>query len=97
MHEVLDNMAVIEWLINAVRAYVFAGLVFSVPFVLFGIHRVDPDAKGWNLGFRLIIVPGLCIFWPLFATRLLRGKQTPTERTAHRIAAQQPLQEGSTP
>lgn len=84
----MDNIALVEWLIKAVRAYVFAGLVFSVPFILFGIHRVDPDAKGWNIGFRLIILPGLCVFWPLFATRLLRGKQRPTERNAHRIAAQ---------
>lgn len=81
------GVAVVEWLINVVRAYVFAGLIFSVVFVLFGVQRVDPDAKGWNIGFRIIIIPGLCAFWPLFATRLLRGKQRPTERTAHRLAA----------
>lgn len=85
----MDKIALVEWLLQAIRAYVFAGLVFSIPFVFFGIQRIDPDARwSWNLGFRLIILPGLCAFWPLFATRLLRRKQRPTERTAHRIAAQ---------
>ncbi len=77
----------IELLINAIRGYVFAGLIFSALFILFGVQQVDPDAKGLNVGFRLIIVPGLCIFWPLFAVRWIRGKKTPTERTAHRVSA----------
>ena len=91
------GVAVVEWLIKAVRAYIFSGLVFSVPFVLFGIQRVDPDARGWAVGFRLIIIPGLCAFWPLFMIRLIRGKRRPTERTTHRVAAAQhhPIQGGS--
>ncbi|MEM9447344.1 MAG: hypothetical protein AAGA75_02275 [Cyanobacteria bacterium P01_E01_bin.6] len=82
------GVAIVEWMIKAVRAYLFAGLVFSIPFILFGIQRVDPDAKGWRIGFRLVILPGLCVFWPLFAVRLFRGKRRPTERNAHRMAAQ---------
>lgn len=92
----MDPITVVEWLLKVTRAYVFAGIVFSVLFVLFGIQRVDPDAKGWSIGFRIVIFPGLCVFWPLFATRLLRGKQRPTERNAHRVAAQQtPSQESA--
>ena len=84
------GVAVVEWLIKVVQAYFYAGLVFSVPFHLFGIQRVDPDAKGWkNIGFRLITLPGLCLFWPMFAVRWIRGKGKPVERNAHRIAAAQ--------
>ncbi|MGB3615347.1 MAG: hypothetical protein WBA10_16255 [Elainellaceae cyanobacterium] len=82
------GIAVTEWMLKALRAYLFAGLVFAVPFVLFGIQRVDPDAKGWTIGFRLIILPGLCTFWPLFAVRWAKGKGRPTETTIHRTAAQ---------
>lgn len=77
----------IELVINAIRGYVIAGLIFSAVFIVFGVQQVDPDAKGINIGFRLIIVPGLCVFWPLFAVRWIRGKKTPTERTAHRVSA----------
>ncbi len=93
------GIAVVQGVINALRAYVFAGFIFSVFFVLFGVQRVDPDARGWkNIGFRLMIMPGMCVFWPLFAVRLVRGKQRPTERNAHRVAAahHHPAQGGST-
>ena len=81
--------AIAETLIKIVRGYLFAGLVFSVPFVIFGIQRVDPAVKGWNVIFRILILPGLSMFWPLFAVRLVRGKRHPVERTAHRLAAEQ--------
>lgn len=84
------GVAVVTWLLKAVRAYLFAGLLFSVIFSLFGVQRVDPDAQGLNIGFRLIIIPGMCVFWPLFAVRWVRGKRTPTERTAHRATAVPP-------
>ncbi|MBE9040859.1 hypothetical protein IQ235_08710 [Oscillatoriales cyanobacterium LEGE 11467] len=91
------GVTVVEFLINAVRAYIYAGLLFSAVFVIFFIQRVDSDAAGWNIGFRLVILPGLCVFWPMFVTRLIRGKQRPTERNAHRIAAarHQPVEGGS--
>ncbi len=82
------GVAIAEILIKIVRGYLFAGLVFSVPFVIFGIQRVDPSVKGWNVLFRVLILPGLSVFWPLFAVRLVRGKRHPVERTAHRLAAQ---------
>ena len=83
------GIAVVELIIKAIRAYVFAGFIFTIPFLIFGIKRVDPDATGWAIGFRLLIFPGLCVFWPLFALRLLKGKRSPTERNAHRVAAAQ--------
>lgn len=77
----------VELIIKAVRAYLFTGAIFSAFFVIFGIHRLDPGARGWTIGFRIMIFPGLCVFYPLFAIRWLRGKTKPTERNAHRIAA----------
>lgn len=82
------GVAIAETLIKIVRGYLFAGLLFSVPFVIFGIQRVDPSVKGWNVLFRVLILPGLSVFWPLFAVRLVRGKRHPVERNAHRLAAQ---------
>ena len=85
----MDSIAIstVEWVIQLFRAYFTAGLVFAIPFVIFGVQRVDPAAHGWAVGFRILIIPGVTLFWPLLATRLLRGKRHPTERTAHRILA----------
>jgi len=84
----MNNIAInlVELIIKAIRAYLFAGLIFSTLFIIFGIHRLDPGARGWKIGFRIAVFPGLCVFWPLFATRWIRGKTKPTELNSHRLA-----------
>ena len=90
-------ITIAELLINIFRLYLIAGLIFSIIFVLFGIGKVDESAH-WQLsfwgiingiGFRILILPGLCAFWVLFALRLVRGKSKPIERNAHRILAKE--------
>lgn len=69
-------------------AYLALGIAFSVPFVAFGLQRVDADAKGGTFGFRLIIIPGVVALWPLLLQRWVRGEgSAPAERNAHRVAA----------
>lgn len=45
------------------------GLVFGLAFVTLGIGRVDPAARGAGLGFRLLVLPGVALLWPLLAWR----------------------------
>ncbi|MBX2862431.1 MAG: hypothetical protein KTR27_02675 [Leptolyngbyaceae cyanobacterium MAG.088] len=80
-------IALIECLLKAVQIYFIAGLIFAIVFSLLGVQRTDPGARGIAPFFRLIIIPGVSIFWPLFALRLVQGKQHPIEKTAHRQAA----------
>ena len=88
-------IAIAQVIINIVSLYLIAGLIFAVPFLLFGVQRLDQDAKWdwgfWNIfdgiGLRLLLSPGICAFWPLFALRLLRSKGKPYERNAHRNLA----------
>lgn len=80
-------ISLVEWLIKLVQVYFIAGFIFAVLFSLFGVQRTDPAARGLAPLFRLIISPGVSIFWPMFALRLVRGQQHPTEQTAHRQAA----------
>lgn len=67
-----------------VGSYVLAGLLFAVPFVIRGVDRIDPVARGSTWGFRLIVLPGVVALWPLLAVRWMRGTQPPAERNAHR-------------
>jgi hypothetical protein len=149
MNEVAVTAA--EFLIKLLAVYLTAGFVFAMPFLLFGIQRVDPTAQWENLlskaafwrlllggvvplaivllvlfglqqfnsqilmtlfgtgklklqavgigsgiwllintiGFRIVILPGLAVFWPLFAVRWVRGQGKPQERNAHRRLAKQ--------
>ncbi len=64
--------------------YLSVGAVFAVPFLVRGIERIDPSARGASVGFRLIVVPGVLAFWPLLGWRWVRGAGAPPdERSAH--------------
>ncbi|MEA5472008.1 hypothetical protein [Spirulina sp. 06S082] len=110
-------IAVVEWGLNLIRAYLAAGFIFAIAFVLFLIPRVDPAVKSvigsfksgnssheenqspsflqrvnaiivdLAIFFRILIIPGVTLFWPLFLLRLLRGKTHPKEQNAHRREA----------
>lgn len=71
-------------LVSMVAVYAGVGLLFALPFVLRGVERIDPAARGASWGFRLIVVPGVIAFWPLLLRRWLRGAARPVERNAHR-------------
>jgi hypothetical protein len=76
------------WLVRALGFYVGLGLLFAAPFVLRGVDRIDPGAKGASWGFRLIIVPGVVALWPILLRRWWSAAPPPAERNAHRAAAE---------
>jgi hypothetical protein len=76
---------------GTVAAYVGAGLTFALPFVLRGVQRVDPAARQATWGFRVVIVPGVVLLWPLLAARWFSGSvHPPRELNAHRRRAVTP-------
>ena len=68
--------------------YLACGFVFAIPFVLFGVKKIDPHAAHGSWGFRLLIIPGTTAFWPLLLRRWMKGVHEPPEECdAHRRAA----------
>ena len=80
-------MAAAGWFVNALLLYLGVGVVFRIPFVWRGVHRIDPAAPGSTWGFRLLILPGVVALWPVLAMRWLAGTPPAEERNAHRLAA----------
>jgi len=81
-------MSVAQWIVNLTMIYAAVGLVFAVPFVIFGAGRIDASAKGAPVFFRLLILPGAAALWPLLLRRWLRGQShPPAERNARRERA----------
>ncbi len=76
-----------ELIVLAITAYGLIGLLFAIPFVIRGVQVIDPAAEGSPFGFRLLILPGTVVLWPLLASRWLRRAGPPTERNDHRDAA----------
>lgn len=65
------------WFIVAVHALL--GLAFAGAMLFFGVGRIDPSARGAGLGFRLLILPGMVVLWPVLAWKwwgfLRRGER----------------------
>lgn len=78
-------------LVGLLTTYLGIGLAFAVPFVARGVDRIDPRARGAGWGFRLLIVPGTVLVWPLLLVRWASGSiAPPVEVNAHRRLARRP-------
>ncbi len=75
-------------IVYTLAVYANVGLVFSVPFVWLGVQRLDSEAQGSGIGFRLLILPGVAAFWPMFLQRWLRGVvEPPVDKNPHRLSS----------
>jgi hypothetical protein len=81
-------MATFEIFVRAflfcLTTYAVTGFLFASIFVFRGVQQVDSEAQGSGIGFRLLILPGVAAFWPVFLRRWIRGVQPPIERSPHR-------------
>ena len=75
--------------VSVLGAYGSLGLLFAIPFVSLGVQRLDSEARGTKLAFRLLILPGVAAFWPMFFLRWARHTcEPPLERNPHRRTGQ---------
>jgi hypothetical protein len=61
-----------EAILILVLLYLTCGLLVGVPFIAVGAGRLDSAARATSLLFRLFILPGVVVFWPLLAVRWAR-------------------------
>ncbi len=67
---------VIEIILLASGIYLLCGLLFAIPFIVKGVAAIDPDgAYGTKCGFRLIIIPGTMVFWPVLLKKWIKAKR----------------------
>ena len=58
--------------ISAGYVYLSIGALFSVFYVLVGMRRVDPITQSTGLGFKLLILPGTALLWPIMLLKLVQ-------------------------
>jgi hypothetical protein len=79
-----DNF--VKAFIYALTAYAAIGFMFALVFVMVGVQRLDSEARGSGIGFRVLILPGVAAFWPLFLYRWTTGvTEPPVEKNPHRL------------
>jgi hypothetical protein len=80
---VFERVAVL--FVDALSLYTALGVVFALAFVCVGVKRIDSQAVGTSVSFRVLIFPGSVAFWPLLLRRWISGRaEPPEERNPHR-------------
>ena len=72
----------IEVILIVVAFYLVLGILFVVPFLIKGLTKVDESAHGGTIGFKIIIIPGVIIFWPVLLNKWIKANAT--EARKHR-------------
>ncbi|THU34895.1 hypothetical protein FAM09_23160 [Niastella caeni] len=63
---------IITIILILIVTYLLCGLLFAIPFVIKGVNRIDETAHGGSIGFRIIIIPGVMVFWPLLLKKWMK-------------------------
>jgi hypothetical protein len=84
-------LEIAQFVVSAFEAYALAGVGFALMFLPRAIARLDPRVAGAPKTLRLLILPGVVAFWPLFAWRWITGTQEPIEHNSHRASARASL------
>jgi len=68
--------------------YLVVGVLFVIPFLMKGLTKVDAGAHGSTIGFKIIILPGVIVLWPVLLKKWMKNlkhggtkAQGNTERT----------------
>ena len=69
-------MTIVTIILYIVAVYLAMGFLFMIPFVIKGVDRIDEGAHGSSIGFRIIIIPGVIVFWIVLLKKWLKmGKK----------------------
>lgn len=74
-------MVIISLILLLVAVYLACGFIFAIVFVLKGVDKVDEGAHGSGWGFRLIIIPGVMVFWPILLGKWMKAKPQSHDET----------------
>ena len=66
---------IITIVFTVIMIYLLCGLIFAFVFVIKGADKIDEGAKDATIGFKIIIIPGTMLFWPLLLNKWLRAKK----------------------
>ena len=64
---------IVDILLGSMVCYLLLGLLFSVYFYIAGASRLDEGTNGTPWHFKLIIFPGVVLFWSVLFVKSLKS------------------------
>ena len=52
--------------------YLLLGVLFVIPFLIKGLSKVDEGTHDSTIGFKIIIIPGVIVFWPVLVSKWMK-------------------------
>ena len=71
-------VTILNIILTILLIYLSCGFVFAIPFVIKGANKIDEGAHGATWGFRLIIMPGTIVLWPVLLKKWIAANKTKT-------------------
>jgi hypothetical protein len=68
------SLGLATWIVRAAGLYLLLGALVAIPFAWRWSGRLDPVAAHGTSGFRLLLIPGAILLWPLLLSRVLRSR-----------------------
>ncbi|MFT6827114.1 MAG: hypothetical protein ACI9Z3_000405 [Roseivirga sp.] len=59
-----------------IALYIVSGLLFALPFLIKGIHRLDEGVKKSSVFMMILILPGTVALWPLLLSKWRKTKKS---------------------
>lgn len=66
-------LTTVNTLLAMTALYLLCGLLFAIAFITKGVSMIDEGARGAGIGFRIIIIPGVMLFWPFLLLRWIKA------------------------
>ena len=66
----------VELVLIIALIYLVMGALFVIPFLVKGLTKVDATAHGGTIGFKIIIIPGVIVFWPALLKKWIRKNKS---------------------
>jgi hypothetical protein len=86
----MTGIAIAGAVVQIITWYLGLGLLFGLWFTWKGASRLDPAAEASSWGFRILILPGAALLWPLLAVRLARQRDRNRMKAAVASGEQRP-------
>ena len=62
-------------MVDLILVYAVIGVLVALGFLLRGVGKVDPAAKGSSVLFRVVIFPGCVGLWPVVLNKWIRAER----------------------
>ncbi len=65
-------VTIVTIILIILAVFLLAGILFVFFFLARGLQKIDEGVHGSSIGFRIIIIPGCIVFWPVLLRRWLQ-------------------------